>query len=602
MKTIFLHIGMHKTGSSAIQHSLNGYDDGITRYATLGYENHSIPLYAIFSGHAFEYSVFKAEGLSQADIANRIKTCKKALLKTLAKDDKNIIFSGEGVTRLELSELKELKQFLESFNAKILVYAYFREPIEFINSATAEVIRSGFCGTHLQPLNYHNIFYKFFDVFGSNSVFLREYSRTNLKNGNAVDDFCEWVGLTPPFETKRNQNVTTSSIATKFIYALNRDFKSIGTPALLSARRKFITTISDIFPGKFQIPTNIIYNDLDIKDVIQFERMAKTNLLSPQHPEQKLDTKHQTFREWITDIDDSSITKLSDYVKNNCKEPYAEFSSDNPATSAIGRLFLSFLDDQHPSQLKKETTRPATAKENMKADSPLIYFVHIPKTAGSFVNHSLKTINKNGYDHCEHFIEDKKTFSSHLHTAAWMSGHVPYAKIGQILSEAPDRPIRYFSCIRDPSLQVMSHLNWLFEIQCRGPKFFYGHPVNIQEISMDVRSNGLQNIYDIMHVLLKYKGLFLNTQSRFLLSKKSYVEKNIDSALSCFEFIGTEKTIDVLLYKMTGKKTTSQERVNESKYHFNTSLFDSEEVQYFLKEHNHLDSLLYERVQMTFNG
>lgn len=43
-KDIVLHIGMAKSGSTAIQTALNGYREGTTRYARLG-RNHSIPMH-----------------------------------------------------------------------------------------------------------------------------------------------------------------------------------------------------------------------------------------------------------------------------------------------------------------------------------------------------------------------------------------------------------------------------------------------------------------------------------------------------------------------------------------------------------------------------
>ena len=46
---LFLHIGMHKTGSSSIQFSLNGFENESIRYAKLGFENHSVPIYTAFS-------------------------------------------------------------------------------------------------------------------------------------------------------------------------------------------------------------------------------------------------------------------------------------------------------------------------------------------------------------------------------------------------------------------------------------------------------------------------------------------------------------------------------------------------------------------------
>jgi hypothetical protein len=48
-KIIWLHIGMHKTGSSSIQQSLADYSDGTLRCARLGAPNHSKAMKLLFS-------------------------------------------------------------------------------------------------------------------------------------------------------------------------------------------------------------------------------------------------------------------------------------------------------------------------------------------------------------------------------------------------------------------------------------------------------------------------------------------------------------------------------------------------------------------------
>ncbi|MEM0978577.1 MAG: hypothetical protein AAGJ34_13665 [Pseudomonadota bacterium] len=40
MKSVILHIGLHKTGTTAIQHAFSGYDDGTTVYGRFGDPNH----------------------------------------------------------------------------------------------------------------------------------------------------------------------------------------------------------------------------------------------------------------------------------------------------------------------------------------------------------------------------------------------------------------------------------------------------------------------------------------------------------------------------------------------------------------------------------
>ena len=50
MKRCIIHIGMHKTGSTSIQRSLQGYRDDRFQYARLGKTaNHSLAMYSLFA-------------------------------------------------------------------------------------------------------------------------------------------------------------------------------------------------------------------------------------------------------------------------------------------------------------------------------------------------------------------------------------------------------------------------------------------------------------------------------------------------------------------------------------------------------------------------
>lgn len=49
MTEVILHIGMHKTGSSSIQETLRGYDDGTIRYGWPGWQaNHTLLVVRLF--------------------------------------------------------------------------------------------------------------------------------------------------------------------------------------------------------------------------------------------------------------------------------------------------------------------------------------------------------------------------------------------------------------------------------------------------------------------------------------------------------------------------------------------------------------------------
>ena len=52
---VLIHIGMHKTGSTSIQASIKDYNDGVSAYASLGDENHSVLIYTGFDANYQSY-------------------------------------------------------------------------------------------------------------------------------------------------------------------------------------------------------------------------------------------------------------------------------------------------------------------------------------------------------------------------------------------------------------------------------------------------------------------------------------------------------------------------------------------------------------------
>lgn len=185
--------------------------------------------------------------------------------------------------------------------------------------------------------------------------------------------------------------------------------------------------------------------------------------------------------------------------------------------------------------------------------------------------------------------------------ADWLSGHAPYDVASTMLKAVTDRRIKYYACLREPKSQVMSHLNWLIEIGHRPKEFFYGHPIHIQEMSFEIRANGLKDKLSILYILTKYRKMFLNFQSRVVMGQRAACDVGvINKVLSEYEFVGNNSELDTLLRKMGIAPEHYEVRENASEYHFDTSLFDDEEVDYFLKVHNAVDELLYRTVCAAF--
>lgn len=249
---------MHKTGSSSIQRSLRDYNDGITRYANLGYENHSIPIYTAFSDRHLDYNIWRRAGLSGEAIEQKRLDCRAKIEDSLTEEtEQNIIFSGEDMTKLSTDSLISLKAALNKHCGNIKIFAYIRDPISFNSSAIQEYIKNGE-NSHFQYLpRYKETFEKFMTVFGFDNVTLKTFRRSELTNSDVVTDFCKHFDIALKHKPAHvNESLSTEAI--KCIYILNTIVNPLdGDTMLNSARSTFISTLASLLPGSFSVNLGI---------------------------------------------------------------------------------------------------------------------------------------------------------------------------------------------------------------------------------------------------------------------------------------------------------------------------------------------------------
>ena len=96
---VFLHIGIHKTGTTAIQSAFAGHNDGLLLYAPLGDINHSIPFYTAFSGDHLSYHIWNEQNLSIKEVESKRDYYFREIRKVLASNkDRDLLFSGEDIS------------------------------------------------------------------------------------------------------------------------------------------------------------------------------------------------------------------------------------------------------------------------------------------------------------------------------------------------------------------------------------------------------------------------------------------------------------------------------------------------------------------------
>ena len=308
MKRIVLHVGMHKTGSTSIQASLAGYRDGVFEYATLppvvkaerehAY-NHSFLINTAFDKDSKRVGMLLRVGVVANDFDRVRVQCRDALEACLrASEAEVLILSAETITNFDLESTQELGVLLRQYASDIQVYAYVRDPFDYVKAITQEAIKWGHAGDHLHPLSYRNNFDHIEDVFGAECVSYRLYRREKLLNGDVIADFGSWIGLKKDPAHRLEANVTLSTDAVRCIYALNNyPMFSSGSGLLQSSWRELVGVFGQLFPGRFEMPARLVAREIDVWDMAWMEARLGQSLQLPPYSEQDMDCPG--LKDWL---------------------------------------------------------------------------------------------------------------------------------------------------------------------------------------------------------------------------------------------------------------------------------------------------------------
>lgn len=183
MKKIYLHIGLHKTGSTYIQKI---FTDNRELLREFGVEYPELGAEFLFGHHNFAWSFIPDKCLQDGD-----RFTVEKLLESLHRTPAETIFiSSEDFDFLQLQHIKSLARTLEGFQVQIVLYA--RHPAEMLYSLWQERIKHGdtislpsYYDSILQnprQIDYRTIANLWSGIFGEQSISIIIYD--NLRESN----------------------------------------------------------------------------------------------------------------------------------------------------------------------------------------------------------------------------------------------------------------------------------------------------------------------------------------------------------------------------------------------------------------------------------
>lgn len=243
MTKLILHIGSEKTGSTALQHYLAHNKDRLLK------KNFFIPSFLGSIDHRWlpviMYPFERKDDLTDSCLGlddverNKLVAHKKTEFasKVAQHKDQTWIISSEHLqARLRTKqEIEKLKAFLFDYFEDINVICYVRKPIEAVVSLWSTAAKCGHCweelpspGSHIDRLCNHRHTDELWSNSFGKSFNMRLYAKTELCNGNIIDDFSKYADIDPLGldSLSKNYNPSLSEAAIKTISFINKKVNS----------------------------------------------------------------------------------------------------------------------------------------------------------------------------------------------------------------------------------------------------------------------------------------------------------------------------------------------------------------------------------------
>ncbi|MCH5202075.1 MAG: hypothetical protein J1F17_02605 [Oscillospiraceae bacterium] len=210
MKTIYLHIGMPKTGTTFLQKSLFDNSDVLKKYGydypDMGIEFTNVAKHRnahfLASPLAYQLEVDKIDTLDSVYEEGLAK------IKEIIQKTDNIILSDEMIWVWGGEYLERFKKDMDECNCVIKVIVYLRRQDTFIQSYWSQLVkvamtkRAFSAFTTDEKTDYYRLHFDkgmeyFANIFGEENMIVRVYEKGQFggRYSNLLSDFLETVGL-----------------------------------------------------------------------------------------------------------------------------------------------------------------------------------------------------------------------------------------------------------------------------------------------------------------------------------------------------------------------------------------------------------------------
>lgn len=240
-RTIYLHIGMEKTGTTSLQRYFVRNREELLRQKMLypstgcGQNHWGLLVYALDPAKQDHMKTNKKldDELACKSYQSEFESSLKNELKNTTADI--IVLSLEQLSSRvnQLDEIKKIRSLLSYNDDEVKIVAYLRPQHEYLTSWYSTRVKGGW---ETQPLkipqpgdpefdrfDYAKTISPWAEIFGENSILIRLFQKPDLINNNILDDFFNLIKKPESANFKRPKKLNTSldAITLEIVRRLN---------------------------------------------------------------------------------------------------------------------------------------------------------------------------------------------------------------------------------------------------------------------------------------------------------------------------------------------------------------------------------------------
>lgn len=220
-RKLVIHAGMHKTGSTAIQHWLKNTSLSDVHYFDWNRANQGQLFVLMFQENPHEHHSIARLGMT-AEQARKMGQDQRRLVREQVENSpkQTFVFSAERISSAPDAAIEDMHAFFSEMFDDIEVYAYIRGPARFMASMFQQHLKTHgvkFTTNALWP-RYKKRIGRLIDIFGKDRVHLRAFSSLTEKKADVVADFAEWSGIAPKPAQQVQRNTSMSAEAVSLLY------------------------------------------------------------------------------------------------------------------------------------------------------------------------------------------------------------------------------------------------------------------------------------------------------------------------------------------------------------------------------------------------